>query len=157
MKKILLAFIIAGVLAGCHKGSDPTPDTGASTKIIGKWSEGPALLIYYVSGNEVYRENDAATSSTLAYDEFRTNGVWADYTFLGTAFYEIDGTYTLKNNGNTITLSIQGQNQDYAISFADANTINISATVNVATTYIKNGQTYTADSETVNATLLRIP
>jgi hypothetical protein len=149
MKKILAVLLMLTVLfAGCGKKNDTPSDTA---RIIGKWKTGASTLIYYLAGKEVYRVTTAATV-TNDYSEFRTGGVLADFTYIsGTNYSEVDGSWAI--SGSKITIVVQGQSQDYTFSFADDNTLNLTATVTGTTAYYSNGAYHTADSVTLNGQL----
>jgi hypothetical protein len=154
MKKFLLVLSIALVFTSCKKNSDDL--ASVSAKLIGKWKEGAATSIYYYNGIEVYREQLPA-DATKGYNEFKANSIVSFYNDLGkTTLNQTDGTYTLLNNNTTLHITIQGQTEDYQISFTDNNTINMSAKKDGKVVYTDTKNTdHQADSHSINGVLIR--
>jgi len=152
MKKLYFLAVVLIMFAGCKKG-----ETAPVNPLVGKWQITQQLAVYYVNGAEVYRTTLAGVGAN-SYTEFKADGTLTDYALgTGNTYTTTSGTYSLTNT----TLHIAptgGTASDYVYTAIDNNnfTLSISATGGGTTSYVKNGQVYTANGQTVTISFIRL-
>lgn len=135
LKTIFLAVLIVLGSASFTSCSDDDDDTDP---IVGTWKLTGDITEFYIDGDltTTYDEGDSIDEDNYYKYTFKSNG-----TVIFTEVYEgsaedYSGTYT--TNGNVLTLTGDGDSEEYTFSISDS-TLNLVFTEN----YTTNGVEYT--------------
>lgn len=154
MKKAYLLFILTLIFAGCKKDS-----TSTTNPIVGKWTGGEEVAVYFVNNVEVYREVlSPGSADNNSYIEFKTDGTIYITGKSNGVYTSETGTYSLLNSNSILHMTVAGiTGADKTIVSVDDKTLKLSTSTSGGTTsYTKNGVMYSANGETIYQTFTRL-
>ncbi len=124
MKKLFILLLVILAFTGCKK--DKSVDPG--NKIIGKWQYYGLFGVFYFNNVEVLRDTLGINGivSNKADVEFKSNGIVTTLEMVNNDYITKTGSYTLNNN--ILHMKIDNDPVDFAISYTDDNTLNLSGT-----------------------------